>query len=85
MILVDVVLILFWSGFLLYGVMVWALNKSFEQLHNIELDEIDRDNINWFSKRKMKIGIFWVSSKTIELSYITRDKDKQERVVIYQR
>jgi hypothetical protein len=46
MILVDVVLILFWSGFLLYGVMVWALNKSFEQLHNIELDEIDRDNIN---------------------------------------
>jgi hypothetical protein len=45
MILVDVVLILFWSGFLLYGVMVWALNKSFEQLHDIELDEIDRENI----------------------------------------
>ena len=46
MILVDVVLILFWSGFLLYGVVMWALNKSFEQLHDIELDEHDKDNIS---------------------------------------
>jgi hypothetical protein len=39
----------FWLGFLIYGVMVWALSKTFEQLNdieNIELDELDRDNIN---------------------------------------
>tara|TARA_S200002703_G_scaffold107850_1_gene93704 strand:+ start:183 stop:323 length:141 start_codon:yes stop_codon:yes gene_type:complete len=40
------VMILFWLGFLLYGVVAWALHKSFEQLQDIELDELDRDNIN---------------------------------------
>ena len=45
MILVDVILILFWSGFLMYGVASWALNKSFEQLQDIELDDDDIDSI----------------------------------------
>ena len=42
------VMIGFWLGFLMYGVASWALNKSFEQLQdieNIELDELDRDNV----------------------------------------
>jgi thiosulfate reductase cytochrome b subunit len=42
------VMIGFWLGFLMYGVVTWALNKSFEQLQdieNIELDELDRDNV----------------------------------------
>ena len=42
------VMIGFWVGFLMYGVVVWALHKSFEQLQdieNIELDELDRDNV----------------------------------------
>jgi len=41
------VMIAFWLGFLLYGVVAWALNKSFEQLQDIEmkLDEQDKDNI----------------------------------------
>ena len=46
MILVDVILILFWVGFLIYCLAAWALHKSFEQLQDIELDELDRDNIN---------------------------------------
>ena len=48
MILVDVILIVFWLGFLMYGVVSWAINKSFEQLNDIErieMDEIDRDNV----------------------------------------
>ena len=43
------VMIVFWLGFLIYGVVVWALNKTFQQLNDIEkieLDELDRDNIN---------------------------------------
>ena len=43
------VMILFWLGFLMYGIVMWGLNKTFEQLNdieNIELDELDRDNIN---------------------------------------
>ncbi len=43
------VMIMFWVGFLMYGVISWALNKTFVQLkdiENIELDEMDRDNIN---------------------------------------
>jgi len=43
------VMISFWLGFLIYGVVVWALNKTFVQLQDIEkieLDELDRDNIN---------------------------------------
>ena len=43
------VMITFWVGFLMYGVVMWALNKTFVQLkdiENIELDELDRDNIN---------------------------------------
>ena len=42
------VMIGFWLGFLMYGVVTWALHKSFEQLQdieNIELDELDRDNV----------------------------------------
>ena len=42
------VMILFWLGFLMYGVVMWALNKTFVQLDDIEkieLDELDRDNI----------------------------------------
>ena len=51
------VMISFWVGFLLYGVVSWAINRTFVQLQDIdkiELDEIDRDNINRV--------IFWVSS-----------------------
>ena len=43
------VMILFWLGFLIYGIVMWALNKTFVQLDDIEkieLDELDRDNIN---------------------------------------
>jgi len=43
------VMILFWVGFLMYGIVVWALSKTFQQLQDIEkieLDELDRDNIN---------------------------------------
>lgn len=43
------VMITFWLGFLMYGIVVWAINKSFVQLNDIEkieLDELDRDNIN---------------------------------------
>ena len=40
----------FWVGFLLYGRVRWAINKTFNQLSQdiemIELDELDRDNIN---------------------------------------
>ena len=43
-------MMMFWVGFLLYGVATWAINKTFHQLNtdikNIELDELDRDNIN---------------------------------------
>ena len=43
------VMILFWLGFLIYGVVMWAINRTFVQLDDIEkieLDELDRDNIN---------------------------------------
>jgi len=43
------IMIVFWVGFLMYGIVVWALNKTFVQLQDIErieLDELDRDNIN---------------------------------------
>ena len=50
MTLAGYIMILFWVGFLLYGVVSWAINKTFSQLSQdinmIELDEIDRDNIN---------------------------------------
>ena len=43
-------MMMFWVGFLLYGIVSWAINKTFSQLNqdiqNIELDELDRDNIN---------------------------------------
>ena len=43
-------MIMFWVGFLLYGIVSWAINKTFNQLSQdiemIELDELDRDNIN---------------------------------------
>ena len=43
------VMILFWLGFLLFGIVSWAINRTFRQLQDIEkieLDELDRDNIN---------------------------------------
>jgi len=43
------IMISFWVGFLLYGVVSWAINRTFVQLQDIdkiELDELDRDNIN---------------------------------------
>ena len=45
MILVDVILIVFWLGFLIYGVAAWAVNKSFEQLQDIDMDDDDIQNI----------------------------------------
>jgi len=38
-----------WLGFLMYGVATWAIHRTFVQLKDIErieLDELDRDNIN---------------------------------------
>ena len=50
MTLAGYIMIMFWVEFLLYGVVSWAINKTFSQLsqniENIELDELDRDNIN---------------------------------------
>ena len=53
MTLAGYIMIMFWVGFLLYGMASWAINKTFQQLQdiesrmeNIELDELDRDNIN---------------------------------------
>ena len=48
MTLAGLVMISFWVGFLLYGVISWAINKTFGQLNDleVELDEMDRDNIN---------------------------------------
>jgi len=43
------VMILFWLGFLMFGIVSWAINRTFRQLQDIEkieLDELDRDNIN---------------------------------------
>jgi len=42
------IMIVFWVGFLLFGIISWALNKTFKQIQDIEsieLDELDRDNI----------------------------------------
>jgi len=49
MTLVGWVMIVFWIGFLMFGMVSWAINKTFVQLQDIErieLDELDRDNIN---------------------------------------
>ena len=48
MTLAGYIMIMFWVGFLLYGVVSWEINKTFQQLNidKIELDELDRDNIN---------------------------------------
>ena len=50
MTLAGYIMIMFWVGFLLYGIVSWAMNKTFNQLSQdiemIELDELDRDNIN---------------------------------------
>ena len=48
MTLAGLVMISFWVGFLLYGIISWAINKTFGQLNDleVELDEMDRDNIN---------------------------------------
>ena len=42
------IMIVFWVGFLLFGVVSWAINRTFQQLQDIErieLDELDKDNI----------------------------------------
>ena len=42
-------MMMFWVGFLLYGIVSWAISRTFVQLKDIErieLDELDRDNIN---------------------------------------
>ena len=39
-----------WVSFVVFMIGVWAINKTFQQLSQdiemIELDELDRDNIN---------------------------------------
>ena len=43
------IMMMFWVGFLLFGIVSWAINRTFRQLQDIErieLDELDRDNIN---------------------------------------
>ena len=43
------IMMVFWVGFLLFGIVSWAINRTFRQLQDIErieLDELDRDNIN---------------------------------------
>jgi len=59
MTLVGWVMIVFWVGLLMFGMVIWALNKTFVQLQDIEkieLDEIDGDNIKkieiWINKRE---------------------------------
>ena len=59
MTLVGWVMIVFWVGFLLMGIVSWAVNKTFSQLKDIdkiELEEIDGDNIKkieiWINKRE---------------------------------
>ena len=39
---------LFWVGLLLVAIISWAVNRTFGQLNDleVELDELDRDNIN---------------------------------------
>ena len=42
------IMMVFWVGFLLFGIVSWAMNKTFGQIQDIEsieLDELDRDNI----------------------------------------
>ena len=39
------VMIVFWVGFLLYGMVSWAINKTFKQIQNIDMDEDDIQNI----------------------------------------
>ena len=42
------IMIVFWIGFLLFGIVSWAINRTFQQLQDIErieLDELDKDNI----------------------------------------
>ena len=49
MTLAGYIMIMFWVGFLFYGVATWAISRTFVQLKDIEkieLDELDRDNIN---------------------------------------
>lgn len=37
----------FWIGFLLFGIISWAINRTFGQLNDLEVefDEIDKDNV----------------------------------------
>ena len=39
---------LFWIGLLCVAIISWAVNRTFGQLNDleVELDELDRDNIN---------------------------------------
>ena len=38
------IMIVFWIGFLLFGVVSWALNKTFGQIQDIEMD-LDEEDI----------------------------------------
>ena len=49
MTLAGYIMIMFWIGLVLYGVVSWAISRTFVQLRDIEkieLDELDRDNIS---------------------------------------
>lgn len=39
------VMMVFWVGFLLYGMVSWAINKTFKQIQDIDMDEDDIQNI----------------------------------------
>ena len=38
------IMIVFWIGFLLFGIVSWALSKTFGQIKDIELD-LDEEDI----------------------------------------
>ena len=38
------IMIVFWIGFLLFGIVSWALNKTFRQIQDIEMD-LDEEDI----------------------------------------
>ena len=46
--LASIILMMIWVSFVVFMIGAWAIKSTFEQLNidKIELDEIDRDNIN---------------------------------------
>ena len=45
MTLAGYIMIVFWVGFLLYGMVAWAINKTFEQIKDIDMTDDDIENI----------------------------------------